>query len=281
MVLLDLLAQKQKSLKAVGDNSLELIVAHFDHGIRDNSKSDRLLVQRVAKEHGLQFVYDKVTLGADASELAARDARYDFLQKVKQASKSQGIITAHHHDDVLETAIHNMLRGTGRRGLSSLKSTTRVCRPLLEYNKKTIIQYATSHDLEWQEDHTNNDLKYIRNYIRAKLLTQFSESEKHQLGVLLQEIHDFNQEIDKLLANMLHCQVSRHEIDKEWFVNLPHSLSKEFIHAWCRSHEVQNISKKLIERIVVAIKTGRVGRVEVIDSGHSMTIGKETVTLSV
>ena len=147
--------------------------------------------------------------------------------------------------------------------------------------RRFVDQYATTHNLEWQEDHTNNDLKYIRNYIRAKLLTQFSESEKHQLGVLLQEIHDFNQEIDKLLANMLHCQVYRHEIDKEWFVNLPHSLSKEFIHAWCRSHEVQNISKKLIERIVVAIKTGRVGRVEVIDSGHSMTIGKETVTLSV
>src|SRR5438132_889977 len=107
MVLLDLLRTKPE---------LKLIVAHYDHGMRPNSTADRQLVQAVSKHHGLTFIYDQGKLG-NASEATARRARYDFLHQVREASQARAIITAHHQDDLLETAILNILRGTGRRGL--------------------------------------------------------------------------------------------------------------------------------------------------------------------
>src|SRR6266542_1461422 len=129
MVLLDLLRQKPK---------LELVVSHFDHGIRPDSEEDRRLVQRIARAYGLPFVYARGNLGPKAGEALAREARYAFLRRVQQEQGAKAIITAHHQDDMLETAIMNLLRGTGRRGLSSLKSREGLLRPLLNWTKKDI-----------------------------------------------------------------------------------------------------------------------------------------------
>src|SRR5437870_1107332 len=113
MTLLDLLAKKP---------NVKLIVAHFDHGMRPDSEKDRQFVQVVTEKYGLPFVFSEGRLGPKASEATARTARYKFLEKTKKAEGAKTIITAHHQDDVLETAIINLLRGTGRRGLTALKS---------------------------------------------------------------------------------------------------------------------------------------------------------------
>ena len=113
MVLLNLLQQQP---------DVQLTIAHFDHGIRTDSADDRRLVQAAARFYGLPVVYHEGQLGADASEATARQARYEFLRTVRLVANAKAIITAHHQDDVLETAILNMLRGTGRRGNRSFKS---------------------------------------------------------------------------------------------------------------------------------------------------------------
>src|SRR3990172_5722177 len=114
VVLLHLLVQKGQRAEGRGQSKYNFIVAHFDHGIREDSKLDRELVQELAKKYNLPFVYNQGNLGPKASEATARDARYAFLNKVKDSVSAQAIITAHHQDDVLETAIINLLRGTNR-----------------------------------------------------------------------------------------------------------------------------------------------------------------------
>jgi tRNA(Ile)-lysidine synthase TilS/MesJ len=96
-------------------------------------------------------------LGPKTSEAKARDARYKFLEEVKAVNKAKAIVTAHHQDDVLETAILNMLRGTGRRGLTSLQNRKNLIRPLLKFSKAAIKNYAKSHKLKWREDSTNEN----------------------------------------------------------------------------------------------------------------------------
>src|SRR5437764_343012 len=113
VALLDMLARS---------DDLKLVVAHFDHGIRKDSAKDRKFVEDLAKNYDLPFVYEEGHLGSGTSEAVARGARYDFLHRVKKSHGAQAIITAHHQDDVLETAIINLLRGTGRKGLTSLTS---------------------------------------------------------------------------------------------------------------------------------------------------------------
>src|SRR5688572_19923887 len=172
MVLLDLLRQKSK---------LELIVAHFDHGVREESARDRKLVQRIAKSYGLPFFYAEGNLGPKVGEALAREARYAFLRKIQEEQGAEAIITAHHQDDMLETAIMNLLRGTGRRGLSSLKSREGLVRPLLDWTKKDVREYAEEHDLVWAEDSTNDDDRYLRNYIRHNILSRFTKEGREAL----------------------------------------------------------------------------------------------------
>ncbi|HUC95681.1 MAG TPA: tRNA lysidine(34) synthetase TilS, partial [Candidatus Saccharimonadia bacterium] len=163
VVLLDLLSKK---------TGLKLIVAHFDHGIRSNSKQDRLFVEELSKDYKLPFHYKSVQLGKDASELVAREARYSFLFEICESEQALGVITAHHKDDVIETAIFNLIRGSGRKGISSLDSSGKLRRPLLKITKDEIMAYAKQNDIVWREDQSNKDLKYSRNLIRHKLSSQ-------------------------------------------------------------------------------------------------------------
>jgi len=187
---------------------LHLIVAHFDHGIREESGDDRRFVETLAAQYSLPFVFANGHLGPTVSEATAREARYAFLNQVMQTHQAQAIITAHHEDDLLETAILNLLRGTGRKGLSSLKSQDHLLRPLLHVPKQTIRAYAMSHSLAWHEDRTNASTVYVRNYIRHKLLPRFDERSRKRLLSLIEATRETNDEIDELLGDMLHVQPS-------------------------------------------------------------------------
>jgi tRNA(Ile)-lysidine synthase len=150
MALLDLLVEsiteKQK-----------LVVAHVDHGMRPDSAEDRKLVEKTAKALNLDFEYLEARLGPNASEETAREVRYKFLYHIKDKYKAEAIITAHHEDDLIETAIINLIRGTSRKGMSSLSSREGIIRPLLTYPKAELIKYAKSSKLVWREDSTNSD----------------------------------------------------------------------------------------------------------------------------
>lgn len=239
---------------------LKLIVAHFDHGIRPDSDQDRQLVQAYAEKHGLPFVYHEARLENMASENEARQARYDFLHKVRQAARADAILTAHHQDDRLETAVHNLLRGTGRKGLSSLGDTPHIKRPLLRLTKQELRSYAKQQGLRWREDTTNQDFRYKRNYIRQKLLPKLSRQQQTQLLEHLENSKRLNQAIDDLLNLNLQAQTDGSKLNRQWFVGLPHNVAKEVMAAWLRRHGA-GFDKKLIEKLVVAAKTYAPGKV--------------------
>lgn len=208
MVLLDVLRRKPH---------LKLIVAHFDHGIRDDSAEDRKLVQRIARSHGLPFVYGHGSLGAGASEDAARQARYAFLRKVRDASGARAIVTAHHEDDLLETAVLNLLRGTGRRGLTSIQTSPHLHRPLLVMTKPQLIDYARQHNLMWREDSTNQDLQYRRNVVRHELLTKLEPARRKVFLTHIRRLHEINRELDDHLVNYLHMQSEKKSFGPQGF----------------------------------------------------------------
>lgn len=271
MVLLDLLRQNP---------DIKLVVAHYDHGIREDSEIDRKLVQDIAKKHGLVFVYDEGNLGPDASEATARKARYDFLHSVRQATGARVIITAHHEDDVLETAVINMLRGTGRKGLASLKSTDLILRPLLHVPKSQIKTYAKEHNLKWREDSTNQDTKYLRNYIRHKILPKFSADERQKLSELVAETRRLNTEIENLLALGLHLQPAVDSLDRHWFIMLPHNVAREVMAEFLRKHKARGFTTKTLDRLIIAAKTFKPGQQADVDKNHVLKINKSRLALT-
>jgi len=171
MVLLDMMIRA---------GSGELIVAHFDHGIRPDSRRDATFVKDIAEHHGLVFEMRREELGAKASEALARDRRYAFLRQVAKKHDAQ-LVTAHHLDDLVETVAINMTRGTGWRGLAALDSD--VLRPLIDMEKAALIEYALKREIEWREDSTNATGAYLRNRLRHKT-PSLSVEQKRELRAL-------------------------------------------------------------------------------------------------
>jgi tRNA(Ile)-lysidine synthase len=257
-----------------------LVVAHFDHGIRVDSAEDRKFVNDVARAYNLPFIFDNGNLGAGASEAKAREARYNFLRRVKDISDARAIVTAHHEDDVLETAILNLLRGTGRKGLSSLQSTSDIYRPLLDTSKANLQKYAAGNGLKWREDPSNQSQEYLRNYIRHTILPRFDADSRQKLKNLIEETRGKNVQIDAMIADQLHLQPATDTLDRHWFIMLPHAVAHEIIASWLRGRGIRDFDTKLLERLVIAAKTFAPGKLVDVDKTYQVKIAKDSLNLS-
>lgn len=211
VVLLDLLSKRL---------DIELIVAHFDHGIRDDSADDLEFVKELSRKYRLRFESRREELGKSASEEYARSRRYNFLRSIANKYDAK-IITAHHADDVIETIAINLFRGTGWRGLAVLDSD--IIRPLTDMAKAEILDYAKKNQLKWHEDSTNASDKYLRNRIRNKL-TSLGDDEKRQLlGLWLQQ-KNLKQLIDDEVKN---CIIKSAKYERKLFNDLSDSEAME------------------------------------------------------
>lgn len=253
MALLDLLI-KQSTL---GSSPLELVVAHFNHGIRADSDVDERLVRTVANKRGLMFELGYGHLGAGASEAKARTARYTFLGKVRQKHRALTIITAHHQDDLIETVILNILRGTGRRGVSAISGNPDVARPLLGYSKKQIKNYATKNKLKWHEDISNQDQRYLRNYVRLQLVPRLTSESRQQLLQNADNVAKTGIKIDNLIATLSHTISDKNIINRYKFTMLPTEIGQEVLMIWLRQAGFKQVDKKTIEKLNTTIKTAR------------------------
>ena len=260
-------------------SGLDLTVAHFDHGMREDSGRDRLLVQNLAGMYDLPFVYDEGKLGPGASEAVAREARYKFLHRVRQDSGAQAIITAHHQDDVLETAIINLMRGTGRKGLTSLGSGPDIVRPLLNVPKSDLNVYARVYTLRWNEDETNQDEAYLRNYVRHQILPRLNTAVRTKLLDIIKNLRITNEELDALLVKQLYEQSPGDSIDRKWFGQLPHATAREVLASWLRGHGIRNFDSKTLERLVVAAKVAPAGQTFPIKANHYLEIGRDVIII--
>lgn len=259
--------------------NVELVVAHYDHGIRADSALDQQLVERLAKQYKLKFFAKAGKLGSKTSEALARDKRYEFLRSIKEQVGAEAIVTAHHQDDVIETAVLNQLRGTGRRGLSSLKNTDEIIRPLLTVPKQDLIAYAVEHNLQWREDSTNADERYLRNYVRHQITPKLSKQARAQLLANLQKAAEQNKIIDELLQEATRQHTTANELDRQWFISLPHSVAKEVLLAWLRQEDIRQLDRKQVEKLVTLAKTLPRGKLIDVDAGFQLKVTTDKLAL--
>lgn len=276
VVLMHLLAAQH----ADKTSGVRITAAHFDHGIRDDSHLDRHLVYELSHKLGVPFVYEEGQLGPGASEDAARQARYEFLRKVQKHSNANAVITAHHHDDVVETALLNLIRGTGRKGMSSLRSRDELVRPLLHVPKSHIRAYAEANGLTWHEDSTNTDQKYRRNYIRHSVIKKAkakSPRDYNKLMTLLRRQRELNQAIDQHLELMLHVQPKRSTLRRSDVIHVPYRVATELVAEWLRSNGKRGFNRWLIDRLTVAIRTAQPHTELLLDSTSKVSFSKTNV----
>lgn len=248
----------------------ELVVAHFDHGIRPDSAADARFVAAVAESYGLPFVTKREELGLAASEEMARSRRHLFLRQVASQRGAQ-IATAHHIDDVVETIAINCLRGTGWRGLAVL-GENEIARPLIDMSKQEIRDYALAYQLEWVEDETNANDIYLRNRLRRKISARLSEESRSRLVELRKRQWELRVEIEREASRLLK---RGDEQPRHFFNQIDDSSADELIRLLLREKNV-SLTLPQRQRLLHGIKTARPGSKIEAGSGAIISFSKTT-----
>ncbi len=253
----------------VAESQHELIVAHFDHGIRPESDADARFVEGLAKKYGLVCETRREELGERASEELARERRYLFLRELAEKYDAT-IATAHHRDDAVETIAINLYRGTGWRGLAVFGGTE-IYRPLMAKTKADMRHYALAHNLEWVEDETNAEDRYLRNRIRRRL-AGLTHAPKDELLKLWKDQLALKDAIDIEVTQLLGGTNSN---SRHFFTQIDETVASELLRCLLLAHRV-SLTGPQRHRLLHAIRVAKPGTVFQAGSGASISFTSTT-----
>ena len=245
-----------------------MTVVHINHGIRKEAGEDALFVENLCKEWEIPFVLEKYRVNELAkewnmsSEEAGRKVRYETFAKV--LGKENGkIVVAHNQNDVAETVLFNLFRGSGSAGLTGIHPKNgNVIRPLLCFSRDEIENYLKENQLKYCIDKTNLTDDYTRNKIRNHILPYVEEhivkgsvSHINKTAGLLSEQEDFlEKEADFFLQKVAEFEPSGLvcKIDRAKFLKLHIFMQKKILYIIIEklSGSKKDITAKHIESVL-------------------------------
>lgn len=197
VVLLDLMT------KIPLDQRPQISIAHLNHQLRSESASEEKFVGQLAEKYKVDFYsqrWKKEEQTDTGIELAAREQRYNFFKEVMEGQVIPYLMTGHHLDDQVETILMRLTRGASLEQLLGIQSEQKILigeeegyliRPLLEFSKEEIYQYARNQQLSYLEDESNKGLDYTRNRFRNEIIP-----------LLKQENTQFNQHVKQFTLDL-------------------------------------------------------------------------------
>lgn len=240
--LLILLAEYQKG------QPFTLIAAHVHHGLRENADGDEAYVKELCERIHVPLKILQIDAKSEAERLgvsveeAGRIKRYEFFREIAKGGK---IAVAHHRDDLCETMLFQMFRGSGISGLRGILPVSgEIIRPLLSISREEIEAYLKEEGISWRTDESNEELIYARNRIRHEILPVAEEicagAKEHmaESAARLREIEEYikaqaETEKNKYLVYFPGKNEFREDTDsiliKNEITELPKALSGELI----------------------------------------------------
>jgi len=238
----DLFSHHDRVLAAVSGGMDSVLMAHlfkaagFNFGIAHcnfqlrgkDADADQQFVQELASQLNVPFHtinFDTRAYAADKKisiQMAARDLRYQWFQKISQQSGYAYIALAHHQNDGIETILLNLTRGTGIAGMHGiLPKNGKLVRPLLFLNREEIADIIESNGLAYVEDSSNSSAKYARNKLRLEVIPKLKELNpaleetfEHNLGhfrnleILLEDkLGELRKELFEQHGNEIHLSI--------------------------------------------------------------------------
>ncbi len=163
---------------------LKTALAHCNFQLRGaESDEDEAFVRNLGKQFKISvfvkhFNTRELAGEENSIQLVARDLRYHWFQTLREQEGFDYVLTAHHLNDDIETFFINLMRGTGIEGVSGIPQKNGRCiRPLLNFSRREIMNFALQRNLQWREDRSNASDAYLRNRIRHKIIPLFRDED--------------------------------------------------------------------------------------------------------
>lgn len=231
-------------------------VAHVNYKLRgEDSDLDQKTVEDFCRQNNIKFhlyeVSEKDQKPENSIQLWARELRYNFFQQIQKQENLDFLVTAHHLNDQLETFIINLSKASGINGLSGIPANdNHIVRPLLNFSKEEIYDFAKENKIEFREDLSNKKSEYLRNKIRNEIVPKLLETNDHFLEnfqkslLYLNQTKDFvQQQIEKIEDKISISNQENMILDKEKLYQENDLVKFEILkkYGFNKSEEIQKI----------------------------------------
>ena len=207
-------------LKLKQELNFELIIAHINHKVRKQSEEEALFIKELCQKEQLTFEYYEITEKISSNfHSKSRIIRYNFLENIIKKYQANYLMTAHHGDDLIETILMRLDRGSNLKGYSGFNLVTQkqdyqIIRPLIFYTKKDIEEYLNQNNYKYFIDSTNLEDEYPRNRYRHHILPLLKQENQnihekyYKYSCLLTDANNFiNNYLQKILPNIYHDNI--------------------------------------------------------------------------
>ena len=261
-------------------------LAHCNFNLRgEESDADEYFVKDLAKEHQLKVhikQFDTMVYAAEnkiSTQMAARDLRYAWFEKLRIKSNAKYLAIAHHANDDVETFFINLVRGSGLKGFLGIKEKNNaIVRPLLSVSRLEIEHYLKDRDLVFREDSSNASVKYLRNKIRHELIPllaqmnpSIQQTVKGEMRILEGVAQIYASKVEEVRKDLTQEKngIVQLEISALLALNPLHSYLYELLSAY-GFYAVEAISKAL---------QGQSGK-QFFSSTHQLVVDRENIFIS-
>ncbi len=262
----------------------KLIVCHLNHQMRGRSSdADARFVQKLAGKYQLDFELGSANVRALARkkklslETAGRDARYKFFAETARRRRCKTIFLGHHADDVVETFLINLFRGSGTAGLSGMREvSTRqidnvdlaIVRPFLGVWRKEIDIYVREHQIKFREDASNKNLDPLRNRVRHRIIPYLQKILGRNIRPAIWRAAAIAGEEEEWIDGQL-SDSSDVELPVAKLRALPVAVQRRAILKWLRAQNISGVGFDVIERVRSLLDpTGRVAKINLARDRH-------------
>ena len=216
-----------------------IVCAHINHNVRKESDEEEEYLKNYCKDNNIIFEKTILTKYTERNfENEARKKRYNFYEKIINKYNAKYLFLAHHGDDLVETIIMKINRGSNLEGYAGIKTISKknnyyIVRPLLNYTKEDLIKYDKSNNIKYYIDKSNSNTQYTRNRIRKNILPILKEENPNihksilKYSETLLEYNDYiNREIDKHINNIY----IKKELNIDKFNKLDNFIKKNILY---------------------------------------------------
>lgn len=212
------------------EEKISLVCTHLDHEWRKESGDDLLFCKNLCKKNNIKFIGKKASQLKNnhkyngSKEEYARNLRYTLFKKVLKSENADYIALAHHLNDQQETFIWRIIRGTSLSGLSCMEKFNKpYIRPLLDLEKKEILEYLNKNKIEYLKDYTNYSDNYLRNRIRKYVIPNIEKIDPRfnkKFATTLKHLQNENEFLNKLTKQKFNIIFKKSKNNQKFIGNL-------------------------------------------------------------